>query len=218
MFAHKACTVFVFLLYFHCTGCISALHCVCTGAEFDKGCSQGLYLSLRHHNASPTPVTGVIGQLLPQPRPENHPPLPLSSHHLTQREEGELSATSIIEATFSPCLATILLLSISSSIDQEVQGIINKSTTFQGSISIWTFCLMQGNKFALDCGNVPGSWIGQIDHLHQICRWLHLPQFLDLLKFLRQGARVERLWKCCWVVPRSYRSDDSGCCIADDTS
>ena len=123
----------------------------CTGAEFDKGCSQGLYLSLRHHNASPTPVTGVIGQLLPQPRPENHPPLPLSSHHLTQRRRvisAETATTSIIEATFSPCLATILLLSISSSIEQDIQGIINKSKTFQGSINIWTFCPMQGNKFA----------------------------------------------------------------------
>ena len=46
------------------------------------------------------------------------------------------------------------------------------------------------------------------DHPHQICRWLHLPQFLDLLKLLKQGARVERLWKCSsWMIPGSPTVD-----------
>ena len=75
-------------LYLYFCGISTALgvflHCTArTGAEFDKGCSQGLYLSLRHHNASPTPVTGVIGQLLP--RESSSPPLVLTSSHTEGR-------------------------------------------------------------------------------------------------------------------------------------
>ena len=206
-------------LYFCCTECISAR---CTGAEFDKGCSQELYLSLRHHNASPTPVTGVIGQLLPRPRPENHPPLPLSSHHLAQRGRrlpSTETTSSIIEAKFSPHTSQqfLSLFSISSCVVPQIQGIIKNSITFHGPISIWTFCLMQ-KATNLQTLEKRDWFLDRADHLHQICRWIHLTQFLDLLKFLKQGARVERLWKCCWVVPGSPRSDHSGCWIPDDTS
>ena len=168
----------------YCTECISAR---CTGAEFDKGCSPGVYLSPRHHNASPTPVTGVIGQLLPRPRPENHPPLPLSSHHLAQRGRRAPSTettSSIIEATFSPHLSTILL-SISSGIKPQIQVIINSSTTFHRPSSIWTFCLMQ-KATNLQTLEKRDWFLDRADHLHQICRWIHLTQFLDLLKFLKQ--------------------------------
>ena len=95
--AHSIRISAVFPLHFVC---ISAPR---TGAEFDKGCSsRELYLSLRHHNASPAPVTGVIGQLLPLPRPENHPPLVVASSRTEGRVPSTETTISIIEATFSP--------------------------------------------------------------------------------------------------------------------
>ena len=140
-----------------------------TGAEFDKGCSQGLYLSLRHHNASPTPVTGVIGQLLPRPRPENHPPLPSLRRHIISHRGGCCYLLKPPAASSKPHLVHIsqpFFFSPSPlSLNNRSRAPSTNPQLFWNPSAFGHFAQCKATDLQTEekseCGNVPGSWIGR---------------------------------------------------------